>query len=145
MRSTPFWQLDCRTQSFVLGICVHDRDLESLLPWHEITFPDGVPAELSRRSYLHAHCRNDSTVARRVSDVLDVRHVEMVLAIRSASEHDVRDRFLDVVNARRKAQYPALLWALATDARAGVRVIGGHMLCECFLLGCRYLRSAAPA
>ncbi|MFN0242911.1 MAG: hypothetical protein ACKVWV_08485 [Planctomycetota bacterium] len=145
MTSTPLWQLDCRTQSFVLGICVDDPDLESLLPWHAIALPCGVPAELGRRSYLHALCKRETPVARSLSDILDLRHVETVLAIRSASERDVRARFLETVRARRHTQYPALLWAIATDARPGVRVVGGHLLCECFLLGCRYLRNGASA
>lgn len=145
MNSVPFWRLDCRTQSYVLGVCLDDRDLASLLPWHEIPDLDGVPSELGRRNYVHSLCSHHSPLSRRLGDLFDLRHLETVVETRSASDQAVRESFLRIVNERETRRYPALLWALSSDPRASVRVLGRHMMCECFLLGCRYVRNAAPA
>lgn len=145
MRSTdtvPIWQIDCRTKSFILALCLDDDDVADVGTFDDA--PDGVGPSRAvwRRNYLHSACRAQTPLARAVQDFLDVRFAGSVLAVRASHELDLRTEVRRALSDRRLQEYPALLWALATDQREAVRQLGQELVCESFLAACSLIRGA---
>ncbi len=138
------WQLDCRTRSFVLALCLDDADIAEVGTFEDA--PDGIGPSRAvwRRNYLHSACRAETPLARAVQDFLDVRFAGAVIAVRAGSELDLRQDVRVTIANRRLAEFPALLWALATDSREGVRQLGHELVCETFLAACSLIRGAKP-
>lgn len=141
VRSLPIWRLDCRTKSFVLGLCLSADDLEALVDWES-----GPPCcthaspGVWRRNVLHAACRSDGAIARRVGDLLDLRHADAVLHVRSSERDVLAGEVRAHVLAGRRAAFAPTLWALATDARDEVRALAAIVVSEAFVLGCALVR-----
>jgi len=143
MRTTdtlPIWGLDCRTKSFVLALCLDDADVADVGAFEDA--PDGVGPSRAvwRRNYLHSACRAETPLARAVQDFLDLRYAGAVIAVRGAHELDLRQEVRRAIADRRLHEFPAFLWALATDRRDGVRRLGQELVCEAFLAACALIR-----
>ncbi len=143
MRSSdtvPIWQLDCRTKSFVLALCLDDEDVAGVGRFEDA--PDGLGPSRAvwRRNYLHSACRAETALARAVQDFLDLRFAGAVLSVRGASVLDLRQDVRRCIADRRLHEVPSLLWALATDSRDGVRALGQELVCEAFLAACSLIR-----
>lgn len=145
MNSRPIHALDCRTKSFVLAICLSDEDVAALAAWDDVSACNVLSAHVWRRNYVHSSCRADTQLARSVADLLDLRYADMVLAVRCASDDDVRGLVRDALDEARTSEFAPLLWSLVTDARAAVQGYGQHVLAECFVAGCRSIREAHAA
>jgi hypothetical protein len=144
MGSIPIWQLDCRTKSFVLGVCLSSEDLEALADWAAgpRCCSNASPA-VWRRNVLHAACRAESVIARRTGDLLDLRHAEVVLDVRACDPRSLAALVRETVRAGRRASYAPLLWALATDARGEARALSAIVVSESFVLGCAFVRDGS--
>lgn len=145
MNSRPIHALDCRTKSFVLAICLADEDLIALAALDDDSSCNLLSANVRGRNYVHSSCRTDTPLARAVADRLDLRFADEVLAVRCASDDEVRTLVRDALDETRTSEFAPLWWSLMTDARAAVQVLGQQLLAACFVEGCRSIREAHAA
>lgn len=142
MNSRPVWQLDPRSKSFLFGICLSDEDVAGLADWEDVSVCRALAANVWRRNYVHSACRGDTPVARRVTDLLDLRYAGAVLDVRCLDEEGVRTHVRDVLADEDNARLAPLLWALSSDSRAAVQACAQHVMAHCFVVGCRAIRQA---
>jgi hypothetical protein len=95
--------------------------------------------ESFRRHRLHADCRRDSTLCRRVTDLLDLRHLDTVQFVRHSPLEAIEETVTTSLRAGLRGDLPGLLWATTTDPRApvqelGRRLAGDLMSCACDLI-----------
>lgn len=143
MESLPISGLDARSVSFVLNLCLSAEDLRSVLG--EACGPTcgHVSQGVWLRNRLHSACCEPGPVSRRVNDLLDLRHLDAIQLVRHAPTPLVAKTVREVVDGDRRAAWPGLLWALATDPRPAVRGQAHPLMCECFLRGCELVREAS--
>ena len=123
---------------FLSCLCVSDGDLEELG-----VMPEGCECCLSRgtqaRSVLHRLIVDDDVLARRLTDRLDLRHLDEIAHVRSLGIEEV------AAESRRRGKVGAgdslvgWAWALATDERSGVAGLVQHLMGECYVRGLRGL------
>lgn len=143
MDSLPISDLDARSVSFVLNLCLSAADVRAVVGGPCGPTCGHVSNAVWQRNRLHAACCEATPLARRVTDLLDLRHVDALHAIRHAPCALVAGIVRDAVANDRRATWPGLLWAVATDPRPAVRSQAHPLMCECFLRGCELLRETA--
>ena len=139
-------ELDPQALTFLIGVCLSEEDVTRLLAVDTVPPCCRFAVGVSRHNRIHAGCRAGGALARRVTDLLDLRHADLVWEVRTASADAVRARVAEIVREQRVDLYPGALWALLSDGRAVVQVFGGSLVFECFRLGCEAVRrGATPA
>jgi hypothetical protein len=140
MDTRPIWMLDASLKGCVLGLCLSAGDLRALAPDESGATWSPTADDLCRRSRLRAACRRDTPLARRVADLLDVRHAALVLELRASPVDAVRARVRAALEAARLCEYAGLLWATATDARPAVQHLAATLAHATFAAGCAHVR-----
>lgn len=142
--SLPLQRLDCSARMFISSLCLTPEDLDRL--GIEVT---GTACCLSRetqaRSVAHWMMGEDEQLARRITDLLDLRYATEVLHVRSLSVEEVHD-----ANALRARQgfgqtLVGWSWALLTDPRQELGRLGHNLMGECYVRGMQHLADADGA
>jgi hypothetical protein len=128
---------------FLMSLCLTDEDLTRfgvpLTHTHCCVSPS-----TAARSALHRVCAEEPDVARAVADMLDLRHLDLVTHVRAHTSDDLAE------DARHRAQNATgdtlvgWAWALATDERPEVAVLGQRLMAEVYVRGLQLLARAAP-
>lgn len=141
--SLSLGQIDCSTRMFLVGLCLDDGDLAGLG-----LLPRAADLSVRRRvaacSALHRLLAAEAGLQARVADLLDLRHLERVCAVRASAATQLET---ELVQAAERADGCALAgwaWALLTDPRPEVFALGRRWMSECFVRGTRLL-AAAPS
>lgn len=125
---------------FIASLCLTSEDLEQL----EVRIPDApcrVSVDTAMRSMVHQRLGNDEAFARRVHDLLDMRHVETVLFIRGLDPDGLREHVRDKAFRATGSELAAWAWGLVTDTRPEVIILGQAFMGECYVRGMRSLRA----
>jgi hypothetical protein len=144
-RSRPVTDLCCIARATVFNVCLADEDLRRLDAWDDRRVPGDYTPAVRNRAALHLRCRTDEAVAGRLSDLLDLRYVDTVLAVRGMGEADVAATVDLWVAEPMGEALPGLLWALCTDPREAVRGCGVQLCHEAMTQACRGLVEGAGA
>lgn len=129
---------------FISSLCLTPEDLDHL--GIEVTGATCcLSQETQARSVVHWMMRGDEQLARRVTDLLDLRYATEVLHVRSLSVEEVHD-----ANALRARQcfgqtLVGWSWALLTDPRQDLERLGRNLMGECYVRGMRQLADASSA
>jgi hypothetical protein len=135
--------LDCSTRMFLVSLCLADEDLSALgfLPSDRSCGPGRRTAA---RAALHRILVCEPALARRVADLLDLRHLEQVAAVRAEEPHAIEARLQHGCDELGGEALAAWSWALFTDGRREVYLLGRRLMGECFVRAMGLL-AAAPA
>lgn len=132
--SRPLKGLGCPTLHFLTSFLLSDTDLMALRCW-SAEERDGLTPTAWCRSLLHIAIQCRPAVAAQVGDLLDLRHVDDVLAVRAAGVAALRvaagSAFLE------KDQGRGLTWALVTDPRDEVHALGKQLITETYVRAVR--------
>ena len=138
--SRDLWQFDPLTRGLVLGLCLSDEDLTPLVDCPDAEFCFSRSPDSLRRDRLQAGCRRNSRVCARVSDLLDLRHVDTVQFVRSADPEAVSETVDSCLRVGLHARLPALLWATATDPRPEIQELSHFIARETMARACDLIR-----
>ena len=139
--SNPIDQLCCQNLSAIFSFCIGDLELERLGLLGPQS-PDGPAVRLRALMWLRRVCREQPTVARNLTDILDLEFADTVLLVRELGEEGA-DRIVELWVERPDGRaLPGLVWALSTDARESVRKAGMRLAMTATWLGCRELVEA---
>lgn len=122
-------ELDCATRHFLLTVCLCDEDLRLLGYW-DGEERAGLSPETWCRGYLATLCAKDGEAARAVADLLDLRYVDTVLAVREMCSHRVSCACRHAARGDYGRTLDGLLWAVLTDSRGPVRAAGHRLMNE---------------
>ena len=139
MDSRSVQDLCCTTQSTLFNVCLAEGDLGRLGRWAECPNRLGFSPAVWWRASLHRAGQRDASVARRVTDLLDLRHVDTIVLVRGLPRKQLEqavDRWLVQPDGEALA---GLLWALCTDARPEVHALGVRLCHEAVTVACREL------
>lgn len=143
MDSRSVQDLCCVTQATLFNVCLSENDLRKLGAWTVCPSSLGFSPAVWCRASLHKACRCDASVAQRVTDLLDLAHMDSVIMVRGLHEEQLAEavsRWLEQPDGR---ALPGLLWALCTDARPEVHVLGIRLCHEAVTFACREFVEAA--
>ena len=130
--SKPLSELDCSIRMFLVSLCLSDGDLERfdvLSP----ADPGCVGRETAARTVLHRLCATEPDLERRVTDLLDLRHVDRVAHVRSRETEDLAEEAARGGREARGEELAGWAWALLTDGRAGVQRLGRCLMGESYV------------
>ena len=136
--SRPLHELDCPTRMFLASLCLSDADLEELgfLPMARTR---SVSPSTAARTALHRVCREDARVGRAVTDLLDLRHAETVLHVRSVDARVLESAARHLATEAEGERLCAWVWSLLTDPRDAVFRLGRRLMAECYVRGLQHL------
>ena len=136
--SKPLCELDCNVRMFVASLCLTDPDLQQLglLPdkprW---TVSDRTAA----RGSAHCLCKTDPSVARAITDLLDLRHSDVLMHVRAHTSGELlREAGLHATRSTGE-ELAAWAWALLTDPREDVASYGQRLMVACYVRGMQQL------
>lgn len=138
-RTRRLRDLCCLTQATLLNVCLDDDDLRALGVWNDEPNGRGFSPAVWCRAFLHKACRRDPEVARQLSDVLDLRHVDSVVVVRCKDEDELAADVAAWLARPRGEELPGLLWALCTDHRDAVHALGARLCHEAATVAFRAL------
>ena len=135
--------LDCSTRMFLVSLCLTDEDLRALgfLPRQKAC---SDARHTAARAALHRIVVDEPALARAVSDRLDLRHVETVLAVRASEPEALSERCADAGGRVSGDELAGWAWALLTDGRPVVFAQGRRLMTECIVRGLRLLAHSNP-
>ena len=131
--STPIYELDCPTRMFLVTVCLSDQDLVRLGWDHEQPSPFPISPAVAARAGLHRLCLRDQGLARRVCDLLDLRHLDTITFVRNSDPEDLERTAFQHGSQSEGSVLAAWAWALLTDAREDVKQLGRRMMAECYV------------
>lgn len=132
--SRPIQSLGCPTLHFLTSFLLTDTDLVAIGCW-DAEMHGGLTPTAWCRSLLHVAIQQREDAARRVADLLDLRHVEEVMDVRMSTAPELECRAADAVDGHEDAR--GLVWALVTDPRDEVHAIAKQMITEIYVRACR--------
>jgi hypothetical protein len=132
--SRPIRSLGCPTLHFLTSFLLTDTDLVGIGCW-DAEMHSGLTPTAWCRSLLHVAIQQREDAARRVTDLLDLRHLEEVVDVRAALPSELACRATDAVDGQGNAR--GLVWALVTDPRDEVHSIGLQTITEIYVRACR--------
>lgn len=138
--SRPIQTLGCPTLHFLTSFLLSDIDLMAIGCW-DAEMHEGLTPTAWCRSLLHVALQQREDAARRVADLLDLRHVEEVLDVRASLPTDLEARAAHAIDGREGAR--GLVWALVTDPRDDVHRLGKQVITEIYVRACRDFGSAS--
>ncbi|MEM1451016.1 MAG: hypothetical protein AAF957_05265 [Planctomycetota bacterium] len=139
LSSRPLNELGCPTLHFLTAFLLTDTDLVGLGIW-DSEMRQGLTPTAWCRSHLHVAVQCNEHAARTVTDLLDLRYVDQILAVRSAGIDALSVAAADAVADPGHAR--GLLWALLTDPRDKAHALGTQLMTEVFVRGIRDYGSA---
>ncbi|MEL6714312.1 MAG: hypothetical protein AAFP86_11095 [Planctomycetota bacterium] len=147
--TVPLQTFDCTTRMFICCACIDDEDVGPL-GLDGACAHVGVSETTYHRSVLHRLVGADAALARRITDLLDVRYVDEVFRVRTQSVEDLTQESRERARGGLGETLTGWAWALLTDARAPVVTLGRQVMGEAYVRGIRSLaegrlRSTLPA
>lgn len=136
--SPALTQLDCAARHFLLTVCLEDADIEALGYWDGEERAGLRPATWCR-GYLATLCAKDDEPARRVADLLDLRHLEAVLSARETCPGRLGRACHHAARGEYGGDLAGLLWAVLTDRRPAVYAAGHRLMNELCVVALRGL------
>ena len=132
--SRPIQGLGCPTLHFLTSFLLTDTDLVAIGCW-DAEMHGGLTPTAWCRSLLHVAIQQREDAARRVADLLDLRHLEEVLDVRASLPSELACRAANAVDGCGDAR--GLVWALVTDPRDEIHAIGRQTITEIYVRACR--------
>lgn len=130
--------LDCSTRMFVASLCLTDLDLEQLGLWSRRTAPL-VSAGTAARAVLHRLIVSHDGVAQAVTDLLDLRHFEILSHVRSSNSNGLSLETGQLGQAACGADLAGWAWAILTDMRPEMQAVAKTFMSECYVRGLQAL------
>ena len=141
--SLSFSELDCPARMFLVSVCLNDVDLAQL-GFHRFEPPACVSRTTAGRTALHRMGEREPAIGSRVSDLLDLRHAAAVGYVRSSEGAALEPEVQDCAREGEGEQLAAWAWALLTDPREEVQLLGRRLMGECYVRGMRRLAEPQP-
>ncbi|MEM9380874.1 MAG: hypothetical protein AAGB93_13055 [Planctomycetota bacterium] len=142
LSSRPLNELGCPTLHFLTAFLLSDTDLVGLGIW-DPELRHGLTPTAWCRSHLHVAVQCNEHAARSVTDLLDLRHVDQILQVRSADLEALGVEAADAISDPGRAR--GLLWALLTDPRDKAHALGTQLMTEVFVRAIRDHGAPRPA
>jgi len=137
MKSLGIWNVPREMRDLLLGLCLTGSERRRLAMG--CTGEDRGPAATPEATYrlrLLGACSVESTVARRVTDLLDLRYVDLAQFLHGLEPEVVKQELEAAIARGIDRDLSAYLWCLATDPRHSVRALGRTLHVEA--LTCAY-------
>jgi len=139
LASRSLRELCCLIQAALFNHCLSDHDLRELGAWADARGPHGLSPGVWCRALAHRACQRDEGFAAGIADLLDLRHLDAIAAVRASEPADLAERIDAWASAPDGAHLSGLLWALCTDARDEVHALGTRLCHEATTAACRSL------
>lgn len=134
LASKPLNQLGCPTLHFLTSFLLTDTDLMAVGCW-TAEVRHGLTPTAWCRSHLHVAVQCEDAASQRVTDLLDLRHLDAIVEVRAADLDTLATRTVHALSDREGLR--GLVWALLTDPRNEVCGLGQQLITEIFVRACR--------
>jgi hypothetical protein len=142
-KTTLIQRLDARSRMFLYSLCLTEADVAHIgvAPGHTHVC---VAPHTAALCALQRASADDTDLAERITAVLDLRHFECVLRVRSLGFAEAAAAARAHASRSSGEELAGWAWALVTDPRPEFEIIGHRLMADVFVRSLQTLGRPAP-